>query len=357
MEIRFNSCQGVGSIVMDYYSIERNIEVIIDENTEIYKTLTKEIDNGIISLKSFKNPGVPGKVKYNRRYKYKEDFLELLKRYEREYYIFNIAIITRSIKHRYRLVEIHKLVLNKLPGNKNCIKEYDDRYEYCIAEEYEKKYAEFEIERIQLDKVFIKLVTIEEEKLVVSLEFMKELFDMKQTIDWLILNEIKILKDKENYLKDAFRIVYACKFNGKPIIIFIKGEESILINRSRLIELNKEFNAQDDEIGIFDYKGTKGPKSNKLINLNGYEINFIPEIDLDLGRDLIFSNGQLIVASYIGDYGGSIGFFEKKEDEFPMILLLDEVEDIYINIYTKGNQRRIVVEYSIEEMDVNKYFF
>lgn len=355
MEIRFHTCDGQGSIFIK----NDNIEIIMNEDTQVFKRLEKEIENGLMDLEHFKNKGIPGKIKYNRKYKDKEDILMLLKKHSKEFIIHNLVIVTRITKSKnfkYNILEVDNLILDKLSGNENCILEFDEKYEYCITEEYEKEYINFKIEKVQLGNLLINLVMTKEEKIIVSIEFSKDIFNLRELIDWIRINSIVILKDKDEYLKNACQILESIKFKGAPIISYESGKGNILINKGHLTEMKKFFNIKEGEINIFDSETISGPKTNLMITLNGDRIDYIPEIEIEFGKDLIFSNGQLMIVTYIGAFGSNLGFFEEKGDEFPISWILDEVKDINIVIYEKEDCKIINIENNINSADILNYF-
>ena len=169
MEVRFcfSESEGKGSISI----INENVNILIDESTEIYKKFNEEIENGLMDLKEFKNPGIPGMIKYNRKYKYKKDILGLLRQYRQEFCIRNIVTTSKSDNLKYNIVEIDGFKLNRLSGSQNCILEYDDRYEYCIVYDYKERYEKIGIERIEIDQVFIKLGTVYEREEILAIDF------------------------------------------------------------------------------------------------------------------------------------------------------------------------------------------
>lgn len=354
MEIKF-SYEGefYGSISI----IDETVNLLIDEDTEIYKKFNEEIENGLTDLKKFKNSGIPGRIKYKRKYEYKEDIFKLLEKYRQEFYIKNIVIVSKSDDMKYNILEICQLGANKI-SSPIYLLEFDNRYEYSMIKGYKDRYGKMEIESIEIDQVFIKLGTTKGRKEILAIDFMKEKFNIEEVDRWLGRNNIEILKDTEKFLNNNFLIKKALKFEETTIVLYEShGPRGNKWNRSRnrrnlraIGELEMLEETDEDE-------DIEGSKTDMLISLNGIRIDFIPEIEIDLSKDLLFSNGHFIAASFFGAYGSdSIAFFKRKGDDPPLALILQEKEEIKIYICEKENQKIVSIEYPIDKIDTSRYF-
>jgi DNA-dependent RNA polymerase auxiliary subunit epsilon len=57
----------------------------------------------------------------------------------------------------------------------------------------------------------------------------------------------------------------------------------------------------------------------------------------------VIANGQVVVADYIEDYFGNIGFYQNDNDALPITFLFDEKTPIYIEVRTKSAGSRVCV--------------
>ena len=139
-------------------------------------------------------------------------------------------------------------------------------------------------------------------------------------------------------------------FQGLHEIIFLKKRNGAYlisqINPEKLIEVTEDFEHSQQRINTGSSKTRDSILPKSKIFLNDEEIEYIPEIEIRLLEDLIISNGHLIVASYIGNYCGCIGFFEEKDDDLPIAWIYDKDTTVYIDIHERENQKIIAVEYN-----------
>lgn len=76
------------------------------------------------------------------------------------------------------------------------------------------------------------------------------------------------------------------------------------------------------------------------------DIDYIPEMQIDPTKDLIISNGHIMVASYIGDYGVYIGFFEERGDILPVSWIQDTDTTVYIETHVSAARTIIDIKHN-----------
>ena len=347
MLIKFNSRLGNGVISIN------NGEITVDMNkdTDLYRRITLELEKGIVDLKEFKNKGIPGKFKYTKQCRNHDDIVKLLRSLKKEFYIDSIVTIERD-DNNPKIIDIDELKMKKLIDADRCVREFDDRYEYCYIKEYEEIYDDFECDSIQFDDVFVQLLTVEDKRFIVSIDFPKNKFDLRSIIYWLDMNDVKIANDNYDYITNASSVIKGLLFKGTSIILYKKGNENIYLNRDNLREVIKEFIPSSQRIDTHNSKERNSIRKGMEIIFNGEKISYIPEIDIDLTKDLLISNGHIFVANYLGDYGGCIGFFEEKDDDPPLAWIYDTDTKVYIDIYENMDQKIIFVEHGYS-IDIN----
>ena len=89
LEIRFDTREGKACITIK----DENIKLSMDKKASIYIKIKEELEKDFIELKDFNTLGVPGKIKHNRKYKYIEDVLILLRSLKNQYRVYNIVYL------------------------------------------------------------------------------------------------------------------------------------------------------------------------------------------------------------------------------------------------------------------------
>lgn len=340
MEVKFESIDGEGTIRIK----DKTIIVDMNKKTKLYERIIEELDKGVTDLKAFSHKGIPGKMKFNRMYRNNEDIIKLLRDLKREFYVNNIISISNEKSSSVKVIDIDELRLKKLIERESYLREFSDRYEYCIIRNYEERYDEFQCDSIQMEDVFVQLLTIKDKRILVSIDFSKDRFELKEIINWLYMNNVKLLQDDESSIANASSVIKGLKFKSTPVILYKRGDKNIFIIKDQLPEVTEEFIFNEQQINTFNSREIDNLQSGINIVLNGEEINYIPEIKLDLTKDLLISNGHIVVASYIGDYGGCIGYFEEEGYDLPVAWIHDYTK-VYINIYEKDNSKIVSIDF------------
>lgn len=350
MEIKFENYETEGSIKIE----DGEIYINIDSNTSLYKEITLALEKGMTDLQGFKNHGIPGKIKITRPYKSHEDILKLLRSLHRKLGVRNIVSIRKDSSNT-NIIEIDELRIKRLIESDSCIREFPNRYEYCFIKAYEEKYEGFQCDSIQAEDVFIQLLTVQDKKILCSVDFPKENFDFKKVINWLHCNDIKIIEKGESSITNAHSIVKGFRFRGTPVILYKKGNRIINIIKNHLPEITETFIGEKVKINTMNSKEVVDINDRMKIIFNGKEVDYIPEIRLDLRRDILISNGHIVVASYVRDYFGCVGFFEEEGYDLPVAWIHDTETNIYIDIYEQGNKKIVFVQHNYS-IDVDTLF-
>lgn len=245
------------------------------------------------------------------------------------------------------ITDLDEVRLNKLLENHNGLREFEDRYEYCIIKEYEERYDMENCDSIQIDNVFAQILQINNGKrILVSIDFSKEVFTKRDLVLWLDKYEIIFVDDDDiDFIHDANSIIEALKFNSKPIILYEKGKNKIYFNRKNIVEITEAYLSNKQEIDTNKSKDVSSLHEDTKIIYNGEKTNIVPRIEFDLSRgDIIISNGHVIVADYIDDYCGCVGFYSRQDSSLPIAWLHDSDTTIYIDVYEREKQKIAVVE-------------
>lgn len=254
---------------------------------------------------------------------------------------------TIEANRRSNLLNINEYRLNKVIGQGNSIREFEDRYEYCIMDGYDKKYDKFTCHSIDLGDIFVEIVTVEGDHKLASIGFPKDIFNYIQDIpDYLDFYSIKLLKNGRNTIYKACDYWSGVKFRGTAIVVYEKGLGTFNIDLDELPEVTELFDKKKYRVNRSSLRVKTNITSKPNIFLNSLELDFVPEIEIDLNKDLIIANGHVILAGYIGDYEGHVGFFKNKDDELPISWIHDSEATVFIDFYNPGEGRVIVIEYS-----------
>lgn len=244
------------------------------------------------------------------------------------------------------LININEYSFKKLMDREASIREFGDRYEYCFISEYENKYDEFICDSIGIGDVFVQLLTVKGEQKLVSIEFPKELFDIEDIPNYLSLFDIKLLKNGEDKIYNAYEMIKALKFRGVPIVFYETGTDTIRIDLEELIEVTEEYKDSKYRINTSASKNRNSIKPVSKIFLNNEEINYVPEIKIDVSKDLIIGNGYMMMASFLGNYKGQLAFFKDRKDQEPISFIQDKETTVFIDIYNQDERKIVIVEHN-----------
>jgi len=243
------------------------------------------------------------------------------------------------------VINFNELRFKKILNTLGSLREFDDRYEFCLIDKYEEKFNTFNLDSIQIADTYVQMLEHKKRLFVVSYEFLKANFNLKDILNWLHKYKIDIVEKQNNeqdYYITAESIVSALKFRGNPIVLYVKGSKRLKIDRD-LNEITDYFIPTTQKVDTGESKEIESINQILRIILDGKEIDYIPRIEFDLTKDILISNGNIIVAKYIDDYMGSVGFYYD-DPSLPVAWLHDKNAKVFINIYEKDSRKIVVVE-------------
>lgn len=245
-----------------------------------------------------------------------------------------------------KVVNIEDYKYKKIINENGSLREFTDRYEHCVVKDYENLYEDFQCHSIGIAEVFVQLLTVKDDIIMVSIDFPKDIFGLRDIVDYLDFYGVKLMGECENFIANAVDIMVAVKFRGRAIVIYEKGYNIIPIHKEKLREVTEEFDYTKVRIDTSNSKKRISLLPTSKIILDDTEIDYIPEMELDLTKDLIISNGHIMVASYIGNYGDCIGFLEKKGDDLPVSWIHDMDTIVYIDTHVNGTKVIVNVQHN-----------
>jgi hypothetical protein len=240
------------------------------------------------------------------------------------------------------VMNIGEFRAKKLRNITKNIREYSDRYEYCLISEYEEKFDQFQAHSIQLGDIFVVLLETEEKVVLVSLEFYKDRFERDDIVAWF--NFLKIYMGRQDHEKHVInnvsRVCEVIKFKGNLIVSYYKGYLTQEIDPDDYDEITETFLLNQQDI---DTRKSKPINEGLTIKINDRIVDKIPRIEFDMSKDIVLSNGNFIVADYIDEYCGSIGFYKEEDNSIPIVFFLDHETMIDIQIISKEDDSKICI--------------
>lgn len=234
-------------------------------------------------------------------------------------------------------------------------REFDHYFEYCLLDDFEKKYSHFKIHSVQLGDVFVAILETKGKEVLVSLQFFKDRFSLMRIGTWI--DEMGVYLGEKSCatvtVPHAKRIVDGLQFKGRPVVLYEKGQQSLNHDVRGWYEVTDVFHAIDWIVQADNAKEVEMASPCKAkIYYHGERVTFVPRIEFDLSRDRIISNGQLIVADYIDDYCGTVGFWQKDNAALPVAFFYDDETPIYIDVQMRPSGSKVCV---IEQKYVVSY--
>ena len=217
-------------------------------------------------------------------------------------------------------------------------REFDDYYEYCFLRNNEYDFPDYLSNSVQLNNINAVVMEKRAKMILYAVQFPKERFTLSQIVEWMQEYYIYLETKKElnTSIGDAEEIIQGVLYKGNPLILYKKGKKTLPYNPHNFIEITEEYTNLQTEVS---------PRRSKELNLdnqlkvvvNGKEVEGIPRLDFDLLTDLIISNGNLMVADYIDEYEGTIGFFSNEDPLIPVSFIIDQETTVYIQIEKQEN--------------------
>lgn len=244
-----------------------------------------------------------------------------------------------------QIIKITDLRKKRLAKSSSRIREYEDRFEYCLVNKYEEKYETFEAHSVQLGSVFPQLLDLGSRVVLVSIDFYKDQFTFDDIVNWL--DQYKIYcgarEQKVYSLNNAHEIIQGLRFKGIPLVLYSLGNLYIKLEPTDYREVTTDFVYSDCKV---DTRMAKDLNAQLKIMFNGKVFDQVPRIDINAEEDLLVVNGIGLNADYIEDFNGKVGFYQKETTK-PVAHLVGNEEVIYISIdEVIGGSRFILVEQS-----------
>ncbi len=284
----------------------------------------------------------PGPRLMERKNLYKEEILS-------QYY----DLIKQNNYRTYdNIFDINDIINYKLNNIKKNIREYHDRYEYCIKPDYGEKHNGVLLHSIQLGDIFPILLEMDNGIILVAIIFYKSSFNLEQVLTWLNTFKVYIGRaGQESYkISKCSKVLKSIKFKGQLIATYYKGNQVVELAAGAIKETTKNYKYKYQKINTWQATNTQ---SGVTVLLNGNILNGIPKIELVKSKDIIISNGNCIVADYIDAYGDGIGFYRKEDRLIPVAYLLNNNTTVEIQITKRTNGGRLcVVKYKYYVFDI-----
>ncbi len=228
---------------------------------------------------------------------------------------------------------------------KNKIREFPDRFEYQIIEEYEEKYHDFQADSIPIGGVWAQLFHLGDRTILVSIDLFKIDYTLDEAVTWLEENNIALgRKDSDEIvIQNAYQFYEGLKFFGLPVVAYVRGSKRITVDTRDFAELTEKYICQEFKV---DTGEAKKVQSGLRIVYNDEVIDGIPLIELDMSRDLVFCNGTFIAADYIGEWNNCLSFFRHDLPE-AVAIILEKDTTIYIDEYecAETGAKTVVIKY------------
>lgn len=224
---------------------------------------------------------------------------------------------------------------------KEKLREFPDYYEFCFIESYEEKYENFKAHGIPLEPINLQIFELKDRIVLVSIEFSKEQFDLKDVYNWLDnYNVVLGQKGKDIHsISNSYEIIEGIRFKGNPLILYEKGSGKTSYNSEDFTEITDMYLVEEQRI---DTANSKKVTNGLSIFLNGEKLDEIPRILFN--ETIILCNGQCILADYIDEFNGTLGFF-RNNNPFPVTYVADKVTTININFEESEWTWRCIVKY------------
>lgn len=215
----------------------------------------------------------------------------------------------------------------------NQIRKIDNNYEYCIIENYEDVLDFGDAQAIQVGQVFANLLEVKDRLIFVSILFPTSKFDINGVIEWL--NNYAIYWNgtgkSERLISGAEEIISGVKFKGCPILLYRRGKKRLDYDADAFIEVTEQYVHFEETKSMLNAKPVTSDEPGLKIYINGERVSEIPRIEFEQ-ENLIISNGNYIVADYMDEYFGCIGFFRDEDPTLPVAWIHDKDTSVFIEL-------------------------
>jgi hypothetical protein len=247
------------------------------------------------------------------------------------------------------LMERKKEIMNKRINGR--IRWFDGLYEYCIIDNYENRFGEYESHGVLIGGVYAILLVTDKRMVFASIQFPQERFTVESIIEWLDTHKIVFLDrgDTSSASQGCTDVIERVKFAGCSVILCKKDEDDCGPGRIVNIQESTGYTVNEEQ---FTYSGAEIPTvhcGGMAVVLDGEILEEIPVLEFDPSRDIIIVNGSVIAADCIDKYRHTMGFYNSEDKQKPVAFILDAdtVVNIEIDVRDDGS-RACIVEYGYD---------
>jgi len=234
------------------------------------------------------------------------------------------------------------------------IRKNEKNYEYCVVKNYETLFEFENAHAVQLGDVFANFLEVDERLVYVSILFPLARFDIDDTITWL--DNYAVYFDGKGAVAGKIsggkEIISGLKFKGCPVIMYQKGRNNLDYNTREFVEVTENYTYYHDVNSLLAIKPITADEPELEIYLNGERIYEIPRIEFEQ-ENLIVCNGTFLVADYMDDYFGCIGFFDSRDETLPVAWIQDKNTIVHIELQENDEFGQICILKFAYELDID----
>lgn len=249
------------------------------------------------------------------------------------------------------VIELKEYKFQKNILDEERIREFANYCEVLVVRDYEYKYSNYTTHVFPLESIFVHAVECKKELIHVSIEFPKQLFSLRCIATWLEEYKVCIVSRDEqlDFIANTEEIVAGLNYKGNSVLLCKKGTDAPPYNREDYEEITESWQRVPQMIDTGKSKSVSSMEQQMRTIVNGRAAVGVPHIE----AELIVSNGTIILADYIDDYYGHVGFYTNDNPSAPVAYLFDYETTVYIDTLsrTDGSKACIVEHrYFIENL-------
>lgn len=244
-----------------------------------------------------------------------------------------------------RVTDMSEYRLRRLLLEQGTLREYPERFELCVVKDYESLYPEFSLHSIGIGGIFLQVLERNGKYRIVSYEFSKESFCVQDIAQWMDTYHVKLYTNIDGNrvcVYSAKEIIEGLKLKGNVIVLYTPGNGEHILDIDDLPEVTEKFIPSLQKRDTSYCKEIDSVERSMRIILNGEQMDHIPRIELDLSKDMLICNGNVILADYVDDFSGCIGFYSKEKEWWPIAWIHDTATTVFIDIF-EGKSAKIVI--------------
>lgn len=242
----------------------------------------------------------------------------------------------------------------KMVLSNNNIRKNENNYEYCVVKNYETLFEFEDAHAVQLGAVFANFLEIDNRLVFVSILFPIARFDVDDIITWL--DNYAVYFDGKGAatgkISGGKEIISGLKFMGCPVILYQRGRSSIDYDSADFVEVTENYTYYHEVNSFLAIKPITADEPELEIYLNGERIYEIPRIEFEQ-ENLIICNGTFLVADYMDDYFGCIGFYDLRDDTLPVAWIQDKNTIVHIELQENDEFGQVCILKFAYELDID----